>query len=1149
MSFKQNYRNMLSLFSTSSDKAGFRLQYMEVYNWGTFNEKIFKIKPQGNNSLLTGANASGKSTYIDALLTLLVPVKKDRFYNQSSGVEKKGDRTEETYVLGHYGNIQREGEYTASTQRLREKNAYSVLLASFSNTNQKIITLFQVRWFSNNELKRLFGIAHIPLDIEKDFSQFDAKGDWKKRLNQTYNVNTKKSRIEFFDGPTAYAERMRDLFGMRSVKALSLFNLLVGVKVLEDLGEFIRANMLEEYEEGDKNAEDTFIELNTNFHTLMGSKTDIEKAKEQISQLTPIDENANKLKGIQLKLQQLGESRDIAVYWFAKKGIELGEKELEKYKEKLQQLNEELTKLRDKEVELKNLETDLTVQIKSDEVGRQIENLKKEIQRLEKSRDKRKADLDKYNKIAQKVELNTNLNEETFKENREKAKKLKQSTQQKIDDENKNLRSLENKSEELKKITEDIAATIKTLQKNKNNIAGRVAEIRDEILEYVEATKEEIPFIGELIKVKDDEMEWESSIEKILNNFALRLIVPKKYYSKVNEYVNNRNLKGRIQYYKFEKQDYLKNFQNKSVSENSLLKKIEIKPKTQYHDWIEKHLSNQFDFACLENSAEFGHYSEMAVTKNGLIKFKKGIHEKDDRPHISKKENYVLGWDNGEKIATFKKELSGLQKKQEENKKAIYTSENQIKKFADYKDECHNLFSRYERYDAIDWQSYADQIQEKEEQKLALEKTNNRVKELQDQLKKVQDALKQLSEVEIRNKNREIFQTEAKEKQIDTTVTKNRAIMISLGNLENIDVSAFETQHYDLLNVEYADLETRRKNFQDTNSEQISELEKHKRKNEDEVKLKINAFKHPSDDITTRFKDWRSDVSKLPDSTNLEFISEYQTFLKQLKEDNLPKFEKKFNEYLQETISHKIGSFKMFFDNWSSSIKENIKYLNDSLKEIDFKNNPKTYIQLVAPDKINDQVKEFRKLLQDAIPNFIEVDSSLDGRKNHFNNHIVPLISKLEKKEWREKVMDVRSWFNYKSEELYKENNQKFKTYESMGQLSGGEKAQLTYTILGSAIAYQFGLTKEGLQSNSFRFIAIDEAFKAQDEDKARYLITLCKQLHLQLLVVTPSDNIHIVENDISYVHYVERKEEKYSWLYDMPIEQFKEEKANFTSQ
>lgn len=149
-------------------------------------------------------------------------------------------------------------------------------------------------------------------------------------------------------------------------------------------------------------------------------------------------------------------------------------------------------------------------------------------------------------------------------------------------------------------------------------------------------------------------------------------------------------------------------------------------------------------------------------------------------------------------------------------------------------------------------------------------------------------------------------------------------------------------------------------------------------------------------------------------------------------------------------------------------------------------------------------------------------------------------MKKLEDGQWRSKVTDVRSWFTYRAEEFYQATGSKYKTYESMGQLSGGEKAQLTYTILGSAIAYQFGFTESGLES-SFRFIAIDEAFKAQDEDKARYLLDLCNQLHLQLLVVTPSDNIHIVENNISFVHYVERKGDE-SVLYNMPIVEYKEE-------
>ncbi|HPT40636.1 MAG TPA: SbcC/MukB-like Walker B domain-containing protein, partial [Candidatus Paceibacterota bacterium] len=666
-------------------------------------------------------------------------------------------------------------------------------------------------------------------------------------------------------------------------------------------------------------------------------------------------------------------------------------------------------------------------------------------------------------------------------------------------------------------------------------------------IEYIGANKEEIPFIGELIKVKEEEMNWESSIEKVLHNFALRLIVPPKYYSKVNEYVNSNNLRGRIRYDKYE-ENYLKNFQNKNISDKSIINKIEIKPKTQYYEWIEDYLQNQFDFVCVDNLTEFEPYSEMAITQSGLIKFKKGKHEKDDRPHITKKENFVLGWDNKEKIAALKNELVNLQNQQTVNRKAITSKNSEIKNLGIYRDECHNLFSKFDKYDDINWQINAQDILEKEKQKTDLEKTNDRVKKLQEQLNNVQINLKQVSDVDIFNKSQEIFRKGKDIEIIEGEIEGNEKTIQITGIA---DIVEFENANSELLNIEFHNIKTTQSDFLKDLSRRETELKNLKQQSEREVIIKINTFKQPSEEILNKFKDWRSDVNSLPDSTNLDLISEYQRFLERLEKDNLPKFEKKFNDYLQETITNKVGDFRMFFENWSDSIKENIKHLNDSLKEIDFKSKPQTYIQLVAPNKISDEVKEFRKLLEEAVPNVYQMEKTIEGREYHFNNHIHPFIKKLDKEEWRKKVMDVRSWFTYKAEEFYKENNQKFKTYEAMGQLSGGEKAQLTYTILGSAIAYQFGLTNnnQGLEPKSFRFIAIDEAFKAQDEDKARYLITLCKQLHLQLLVVTPSDNIHIVENDISFVHFVERKEERHSWLYDMPIEQFKIEKANYLNQ
>ena len=129
----------MNLFNTSSEVAGFKLDYLEVWNWGTFDKKVYHMNLHGNNSLLTGANASGKSTLIDALLTLMVPLKRQRFYNQSSGVEKKGNRT----------------AASTTTLRLRDKGARSVLLASFCNVDKRVVTLFQVRYYTGEELKVL----------------------------------------------------------------------------------------------------------------------------------------------------------------------------------------------------------------------------------------------------------------------------------------------------------------------------------------------------------------------------------------------------------------------------------------------------------------------------------------------------------------------------------------------------------------------------------------------------------------------------------------------------------------------------------------------------------------------------------------------------------------------------------------------------------------------------------------------------------------------------------------------------------------------------------------------------------------------------------------------------------------------------------
>lgn len=546
----------MNLFNTSSEVAGFKLDYLEVWNWGTFDKKVYHMNLHGNNSLLTGANASGKSTLIDALLTLMVPLKRQRFYNQSSGVEKKGNRTEESYFFGNYGNQQQEGAASTTTLRLRDKGARSVLLASFCNVDKRVVTLFQVRYYTGEELKVLFGVARESLTIERDFSEFDLHGDWRKRLTKKYNTNETKRTIEFFDGPVAYGEKMITLFGMRSDKALTLFNQIVGVKVLDDLDSFIRTNMLEELP-----AEEKYQELKDNFQNLMEAKTNIDKVKEQIAQLEPINALTEELKEIDIRIVEMEQEKSVAAYWFAARTVDLCDKKLVCCKSDLRKLEDRLKELKVQKGELEQEQMRLTVAIEKDEVGQQIHEIEKEINQRVRIRDNRKAKAEEYDKLAKLVKMEQSPDVEVFEINRATAKREKDALQVTIDRQlMEEKRQAQNRQDEISSNIEERMATIRYLQQHKNNISGRVAEIRDEILEAVGATTEEIPFIGELICVKDDERDWEYSIERILHNFALRLVVPEKYYKQVNEYVNGHNLRGRIVYQRYQGAETIREF-------------------------------------------------------------------------------------------------------------------------------------------------------------------------------------------------------------------------------------------------------------------------------------------------------------------------------------------------------------------------------------------------------------------------------------------------------------------------------------------------------------------------------------------------------------------------------------------------------------
>lgn len=133
----------------------------------------------------------------------------------------------------------------------------------------------------------------------------------------------------------------------------------------------------------------------------------------------------------------------------------------------------------------------------------------------------------------------------------------------------------------------------------------------------------------------------------------------------------------------------------------------------------------------------------------------------------------------------------------------------------------------------------------------------------------------------------------------------------------------------------------------------------------------------------------------------------------------------------------------------------------------------------------------------------------------------------------------MRNWSTFKAREYYRADKSLKSVYESSGSLSGGEGAQLAYTVLGAAIAHQFGIGRRAAQvARSFRFIVIDEAFSKLDEDKSKYLLNLCRSLGLQLMVVTPLTSLPLLEKDVEVIHWVTKgkPDTRKSVVVDVPI-------------
>ncbi|MEQ8674206.1 MAG: SbcC/MukB-like Walker B domain-containing protein [Aggregatilineales bacterium] len=1114
---------MMNLFNQST---GFRLARLEIYNWGTFDGHIWTMSPDGQTGVLTGANGSGKSTVVDALLTLLVEPRQ-RNYNLASGAGSSRERNERTYIRGQYSRSRGDSAIDARANTLRDQQAHSVLLGVFQDiAHNRTVTLAQILWIGNSErVEKRYYIAPCDLTIEKHFPQ---------RLISTRDLPKEvESFGSVFKDYIAAARKALGLGGRP--KALDLFNETVAVKDIASLNTFVRDHMLDK---GDP--ESRVDALRTQYRELNDAHASIQRASNQLHILSPLIKAGNEYRRYEDQIARYDAAKSLVPFYVADQarqilGDAIGKTNTlcDAEQSKLDGVDNELSNRRDELEQVK-------ISIAQDNVGQMKREIEGKIAPLKRVIDALKRAADRYDESARLLEFPVYKNEDDFYQNREKAEHTRHTVNNQLGDLEHQRFELETERRDAVEKGKELDKEIQYLKANPSNIPANVARIRQEVSSALNIPLDELPFVGELLKVRPEDAMWEGALERLLNSFAQDLIISDAIYARVSRYVNDNNLRGRLVYRRVDPTQRMGRLPERREQQlngemahyEMAYDKLQIVANTPYHDWLSMTLMQKFSYACCENLADF-QQAEKALTPEGQIRHSATRHEKDDRRNINDRRNYVLGWDNREKLRQLDIELDDLQRlisKQQEQMKML---EADLERGRRDISALENLLKVAE-FREIDWrtpQSEHDQLQrrltELNQQSQQLQRLEKQRDDLQQQVKEIEQRRDKITG-EIRSLTDKIQNYQQLLKVAERQLT---SVTDAVQNLWERVGDVIQEIDKDPLTIE--SLNNRTQELEVFIQRGIATFKGVQNRSEAVILDSMNTFRreYPDEGVSL--------------TATIASLGAFERIFNQLETDDLPKYEERFKQMLDRTVTRGIQVFSSHLTEQERAIDRSIAELNDSLAKVDYGGG--SIIRLIAERTNDPEVNDFQRELKGCIPNagdntYEELDRAYTRIKaliTHFDDD----------PNWMRRVIDVRRWRVFAAEQIDSEGRQVDYYSDSSGK-SGGQKAKLAYTILASAIAHQYGLQDAMPNDRSFRFVVIDEAFSKLDDDNARYAMKLFDQLGLQLLVVTPMQQLHVIE---SYVHayhvVVNNNEGSYSRLFNLTQGEYRQRRREFQAQ
>ncbi|MEX2290457.1 MAG: SbcC/MukB-like Walker B domain-containing protein [Mycobacteriales bacterium] len=1113
---------------SGSGRAGYRLHHLEVFNWGTFDRRVWRMTPGGDTSLLTGDIGSGKSTLVDAVTTLLLPAHRIT-YNKAAGAESR-ERSLRSYVEGHYKSERVESTGTSKAIGLRDHRTYSVILGVFVNEGyDETVSLAQVfhQRDRSGQPDRFFVTSDKPLSVDADFTDFGSDlHSLRRRLRAT--------GATISPGFPDYSRHLRRLLGIRSEQALELFHQTVSMKSVGNLNDFVRSHMLEPVDASDKVAG-----IVSHFEDLRKAHEAVRRAEDQLAALEPLVATADRYDAALQRRTAMERERDAVRLYFAELRVRLLSAESEVNEADRERLGHEAAEAEVCRAELTG-DRERLIGERAAAGGDRVGELERIEQTARGEVEARRARRDRFAGLVVDAGLSPIGDAAAFATLPGRvAGELEQlqGSRRGLDE---RLTELAGRRRELDRLGSQTRAELSSLAGRRNNLPRSHLDVRVQLCHDLGLDPDALPFAGELVDVADGFERWRGAAERVLRGFALSLLVPQEHYPAVTLWVDERRLtyrrddgdrRGmRLVYERVPRRHVA--LQPPSSSDGLLLAQtLELAP-GPFEGYLRDQLARRADHRCTESLQEFQQASR-AVTAQGQVR-SGDRHEKDDRSRIDDPRTWVLGWANERKIEALTAELREQQVEFAAVQEELEQVAAERQRIADRTTVLAKL-EEYPTWRDLDWLDAQARADAAQQERARLVAGSSRLEEIERQLRDNEERREQL--------DRRLEQVRGRVSVLGERIaraSKARELERAYVDGQPADVLAQARDTYGALTARLdGHLPDDAEDCQQAASELTTQLQAGIDRVARELDRCAQSLLGAMNDVRRRWPEATTEMD-----ASVEARGEFRAFRDRVAEDDLPAFEQEFKRQLNTNTIRELAGFNSWLRRQAGEIHARVDRINEALGAIDY--SPGRYITLVAERTVNQEVQAFRTELRAATDDTLGPDDDRYSEQRFLD--VQRIIERFRGREghaetdkaWTRRVTDVRNWFTFSAAERDRESGEEWEHYRDSDGKSGGQKEKLAYTILAASLAYQFGLEWGVERARDFRFVVIDEAFGRGSDASTRYALDLFGKLGLQLLIVTPLQKVHVIEPYVRAIGFVDNPTGSYSRLQTLTIEEFR---------